>query len=1012
MAPSKQEPLPHEIDLNQIFIARDTQLAAFCQYLNRWKQQMLHMLPSTHSRAVPAPDNKIQGLVVLLSGDGGLGKSMLLRHYHELASESQYHFHVGSIINWESSTEEIGSLFDPLPGQPIDVLEYFKLLHKKLAWSLERRLHEFRDYKDALKSVEKARQQANAVVTSMQKEDRYATLRWLSGEIVVKLMRWLSPHISTVLELDNEQVAEKVKEYVGKGAEIGVEQLLDMYTKIKARLGDRLDDYVEPSHRLGLALGRDLSQFARNYPILLFFDTTEKVNKGEHFLRIIMGAAGNRVGWVMAGRDSLLEITPYTPQIYYGYEDIVFSDRLLSIHFLSTQTNTSAADVHRFNTNDILHYFARLRKQKPPLPVIHKQDAVQIQQITQGVPLAVRLAAGLYVKKPDLRLITDNVVNTNGIIHQMVQRYLRYAPDDQNEREQLYGLALLRRAEEPQAVIAALGLATREQENAYEEILRRLQWHYSFIFTEQGQPALHSEVRYFLRLWLLEHRKEPDKAKVIVRIKEVQQKRLDVLERQRRYQSLEDRLGDDEWVETYLDLIEALFWFDIVEGVRYSLTFMLASAVCHHGSSGVIFQLGAFFAGYMQAPTSTIWKWGELSLQDVTSNNTPGEMLECLLELEVLMQRKKLDIASPLASYTGELEAILEWRLGEAYLNRDENTALDWYQKAFPRLQHYVELRGELARVYAQLADTYYSKKEHRTSIYFLDEAIQVKYDYVLAYYNRGNIHYELKEYRQAIYDYRCVIALDETDINAYINLGNTHFVLKEYTLAIKNYDKALLLISQALVTNQDEVYLDEASIYYDRANAYAELAEYQQAIQDFDHALTLKPTFAWARMNRGNAYAMLREYPKALADYNQAAMLNAKDINITWMATWANFNKKPIGNETAALIEEIASLAPSHYVSYICKGIAQGLEQRNLEVALATIAHAIVMEPEQWDPYFWQGMTYAYLGRTTEAENTINKALAIGLPPLLLTPLYWLEKSRPNFFKHYAQPLLNSFAL
>lgn len=270
MAPSKQEPLPHEIDLNQIFIARDTQLVVFRQYLNRWKQQMLHTPPSTDSQAIPTPDNKIQGLVVLLSGDGGLGKSMLLRHYHELASESHYHLHVGRTINWESNVEEIGSLFDPLPGQPIDALEYFKLLHKKLAWSLERRLHEFREYKHAIKLVETARQQANAVVTSMQKEDRYATLHWLSGEIVVKIIRWLSPRMSTLLELDNEQVAEKVREYVGKSAEIGVEQLLDMYTKIKARLGERLNDYVEPSHRLGLALGYDLSRFARDYPLLLW----------------------------------------------------------------------------------------------------------------------------------------------------------------------------------------------------------------------------------------------------------------------------------------------------------------------------------------------------------------------------------------------------------------------------------------------------------------------------------------------------------------------------------------------------------------------------------------------------------------------------------------------------------------------------------------------------------------------------------------------------------------------
>ena len=40
-------------------------------------------------------------------------------------------------------------------------------------------------------------------------------------------------------------------------------------------------------------------------------------------------------------------------------------------------------------------------------------------------------------------------------------------------------------------------------------------------------------------------------------------------------------------------------------------------------------------------------------------------------------------------------------------------------------------------------------------------------------------------------------------------------------------------------------------------------------------------------------------------------------------------------------------------------------------------------------------------------AIEAINTALAVGLPPLLLAPLYWLENDRPNFFSEYAAPLL-----
>jgi len=36
-----------------------------------------------------------------------------------------------------------------------------------------------------------------------------------------------------------------------------------------------------------------------------------------------------------------------------------------------------------------------------------------------------------------------------------------------------------------------------------------------------------------------------------------------------------------------------------------------------------------------------------------------------------------------------------------------------------------------------------------------------------------------------------------------------------------------------------------------------------------------------------------------------------------------------------------------------------------------------------------------------------IEKSLTAGLPPQLLTPLYWLEKDLPDLFVKYVKPLL-----
>ena len=59
--------LSPDLDLSQIFIGRDQQLDLFDLYLNRWKRLMIAApIPDNSLTIAPNPNNKIQGLVVLL----------------------------------------------------------------------------------------------------------------------------------------------------------------------------------------------------------------------------------------------------------------------------------------------------------------------------------------------------------------------------------------------------------------------------------------------------------------------------------------------------------------------------------------------------------------------------------------------------------------------------------------------------------------------------------------------------------------------------------------------------------------------------------------------------------------------------------------------------------------------------------------------------------------------------------------------------------------------------------
>src|SRR5205814_5046307 len=127
--------------------------------------------------------------------------------------------------------------------------------------------------------------------------------------------------------------------------------------------------------------------------------------------------------------------------------------------------------------------------------------------------------------------------------------------------------------------------------------------------------------------------------------------------------------------------------------------------------------------------------------------------------------------------------------------------------------------------------------------------------------------------------------------------------------------------------------------------------------------------------------------------------------LNSAWMAEWTGMSKQRVGREVSARLEEIAKIDPEHYVAYVCRSVVSGL-RGNLKEGLEEIEKAIALDPAVWDAYFWKGMLFAYYyqghshQREKMAMEAIEKALEVGLPPILLTPLNWLEHDNPTFFE------------
>ncbi len=308
------------------------------------------------------------------------------------------------------------------------------------------------------------------------------------------------------------------------------------------------------------------------------------------------------------------------------------------------------------------------------------------------------------------------------------------------------------------------------------------------------------------------------------------------------------------------------------------------------------------------------------------------------------------------------------------------------------------QLDPNFASAYHSRGIAYDNLKEYQRAIEDYSRAIQLDPHDASAYYNRGIAYGNLEDYQRAIEDFTRAIELDPNDALAYHNRGIAYGNLKEDQRTIEDFNRAIQLDPNL------------ALAYNNRGIAYRNLKEDQRAIEDYSRAIQLDPNFALAYNNRGLSYLWLKNMLQAKNDYSHCYELDSTDIKAAWMSEWVGLSKQRVGRETAARLEAIAIVNPPHYIACICRGVASGLRGKVKE-GLEEIERAILLDPEEWDAYFWKGMlsAYYYRGRfhIEETRAAIEQSLTKGLPPILLTPLYWLEKDLPDVFVNYAKPLL-----
>jgi predicted O-linked N-acetylglucosamine transferase (SPINDLY family) len=207
-------------------------------------------------------------------------------------------------------------------------------------------------------------------------------------------------------------------------------------------------------------------------------------------------------------------------------------------------------------------------------------------------------------------------------------------------------------------------------------------------------------------------------------------------------------------------------------------------------------------------------------------------------------------------------------------------------------------------------------------------------------------------------------INFDSSVAAAHNNLGSGLKELKRHNDALINFDQAISLKP------------DYAEAYYNRGSVLNELARHQEALESYDQAIAFKPDFAKAYNNRGNTLRDLNQIEDALASYDQAIIIEPHYAE-------AHNNRGSALNELGKFAEALTSCdraialnSNNSNAHYNRANVLSNLGR--FDEALRNYDHAVMLDPANVKVHNNRGNVLKDLKRFEEALRSYDQAIAL----------------------------------
>ena len=204
-----------------------------------------------------------------------------------------------------------------------------------------------------------------------------------------------------------------------------------------------------------------------------------------------------------------------------------------------------------------------------------------------------------------------------------------------------------------------------------------------------------------------------------------------------------------------------------------------------------------------------------------------------------------------------------------------------------------------------------------------------------------------------------------EDTAKALIDRGLAYSNKASYDQAIQDFDKAVALKP------------DTPEAFNNRGLAYEQKGDFDRAIQDYDQAIRLQPTYASAFNNRGLIYAERKgDHDRAIRDFDQAIRLRP-DFAEALSNRAHSFYLKGDYDRAIQDYGHAINLEPNYTGNFFDRAAAFS-SKTEYERALQDLDHAVQLNARDPSLLWARGITHFFLGQFQAAKSDLSLSLAL----------------------------------